>query len=238
MSSQGGLGPFPLVVGVAALAVCTSAGFALGVGPPRATVHAPARLRRRSVAESTWLRASAFASMLFLYGGVENSVGGWVASFVSRMAGHRLRRLVPPLLPAFYAALAAGRLSTVGLLRSVFGDPGPRRGPGARRSRRCWACSWPARREVVVAAIARRPGLGRHLPHHRGRDCPRLSAAVRRARRSPAHIGRPGFCHHSMGGRPGLPAERLTAARSRRRGRGGCRPAGDDSGEFAGGSPR
>jgi fucose permease len=57
-------------------------------------------------------------AILFLYGGVENSVGGWVASYVSRFGGDRALALGAIAPAAFYAALALGRLGTTWLVRA------------------------------------------------------------------------------------------------------------------------
>ena len=49
-----------------------------------------------------------FASVFFLYPGVETAVGGWIGSYVSRMAPQDAK--MAPLMPAFFwAALTLGR---------------------------------------------------------------------------------------------------------------------------------
>jgi fucose permease len=112
------VGPVPLVCGVAALAVCVAVAFYLGFGPDRAPAHAPTATRGEA-GLVPWQTAALFALMLFLYGGVENSLGGWVASFVARMAGPDAVAIGAAAPAAFYLALVLGRLSGVGLLGSV-----------------------------------------------------------------------------------------------------------------------
>ena len=112
------VGPVPLVCGVAALAACAAVSFFLGFGPDRAPAHVPATTRGET-GKVPWRTAVLFALMLFLYGGVENSLGGWVASFVARMAGRDAVAIGAAAPAAFYLALVLGRLCGVGLLGSV-----------------------------------------------------------------------------------------------------------------------
>jgi fucose permease len=62
---------------------------------------------------SAWL----FAAVFFLYPGAETSVGGWIGSYLTRMASHPE---MGPLMPAFFwAALTLGRLLGSGLLNRL-----------------------------------------------------------------------------------------------------------------------
>lgn len=111
------VGPVPLATTVASLALLVALGFVAGLGPGRTTTQASSDAPRDR-SPVPWGTAAAFASMLFLYGGVENSLGGWVASFVARLGpGAVAYGAAAPA--AFYAALALGRLFTVGLLRAL-----------------------------------------------------------------------------------------------------------------------
>ena len=110
--------PRVLVACVASLAVATALGFAAGLGPP--PHKRPATPATRAVG-ARWNRRAVVALplILFLSGGVENSVGGWVASFVSRFGGSRAMALGAIAPAAFYAALALGRLATTWLVRAL-----------------------------------------------------------------------------------------------------------------------
>ena len=110
--------PRVLIAVVLVLAAATAVGFAAGLGPEDAP--RPAAPTSRTVAtQRDWRPAVVLPAILFLYGGVENSVGGWVASYVSRFGGERALALGAIAPAAFYAALALGRLCTTWLVRAL-----------------------------------------------------------------------------------------------------------------------
>jgi len=97
----------PLVLGSVAAFLVLLAFVSRGLPFPAAAVPAsgPA-VRWKDLARSPmiWL----FASVFFLYPGVETAVGGWIGSYVSRMAPQDAK--MAPLMPAFFwAALTLGR---------------------------------------------------------------------------------------------------------------------------------
>lgn len=83
--------------------------------PPAAGASSAPPVRWREVARSPaiWL----FAAVFFLYPGAETAVGGWIGSYLSRLAPGEIR--MAPMMPAFFwAALTTGRaLGTLFLSR-------------------------------------------------------------------------------------------------------------------------
>jgi fucose permease len=74
--------------------------------PAAAERSAGPRVRWGEIARSPtiWL----FASVFFLYPGVETAVGGWIGSYVSRLAPQQAK--IAPMMPAFFwVALTVGR---------------------------------------------------------------------------------------------------------------------------------
>lgn len=111
------VGPRLLIAAVLVLAAATAAGFAAGLGP-EGPPRPDAAASRTTAARRDWRPAVVLPAILFLYGGVENSVGGWVASYVARFGGDRALALGAIAPAAFYAALALGRLGTTWLVRA------------------------------------------------------------------------------------------------------------------------
>ncbi len=72
----------------------------------------PSRWRELARNPAIWF----FAAVFFLYPGAETAVGGWIASYVSRLGPHEAE--IAPLMPAFFwASLTVGRaLGTLFLL--------------------------------------------------------------------------------------------------------------------------
>ncbi len=77
-----------------------------------ASARGPTRWRELAANPIVWL----FALVFFLYPGAETAVGGWIASYVSRLGPQEAR--MAPLMPAFFwASLTVGRaLGTLFLL--------------------------------------------------------------------------------------------------------------------------
>jgi fucose permease len=89
-----------------------------GLSPQLRFAEAPSRIAARdSLAHDAGLLAF-FALMLFLYVGVENTVGGWITTYAHRFSGLSLEN-ASLLVSLFWVALLAGRALGSAALRRV-----------------------------------------------------------------------------------------------------------------------